>query len=237
MLYERDKKVRDEVHAFMVEAHQGQKRACGLPYYYHPWWTAKIVEKYAEKHFRAIDKIILPPDQVKINDLYLAGLLHDTIEDCGITYEGVAIAANIQVADLVSQVSADHRLRKPKRKVEYANRLGHATLEGKLLKLADLVHNLQTAYELINEKPTIAEEYLQTWPAEAVMYADSIHGLNNTANAHEWRWARDAAIVLERIMADWPAREKIAANEWPGTAHVLRQFRRKRKRKRSKKTV
>jgi len=237
MLYENDKKVRKEVHAFMVQSHQGHKRCGGTPYYYHPWWTAKIVELYAISHFKSVDTLILPPAQTQINDMYLAGLLHDTIEDCGVTFEEVAREANMQVADLVAHVSADHRLPLPKRKVAYENRLGHAPFQAKLLKLADITHNLQTSYELIKEKPELAEPFLKGWPATVLMYIESIRVINTTINAPEWRWARDAALTLESICASWSRRDKIAASDWPGTAPVLRKFRRKRNRQRKKKTA
>lgn len=66
-------------------AHDGDKRASGDPYFYHPVEVATILLEE------------LPLDDVSI----AAALLHDVIEDSGYTYDDLAAELGVEVADIV----------------------------------------------------------------------------------------------------------------------------------------
>ncbi|NTW10033.1 MAG: bifunctional (p)ppGpp synthetase/guanosine-3',5'-bis(diphosphate) 3'-pyrophosphohydrolase [Chlorobiaceae bacterium] len=66
-------------------AHEGEKRASGEPFFFHPVEVATILLKE------------LPLDGVSV----AAALLHDVIEDSGYTYEDLAAELGTEVADIV----------------------------------------------------------------------------------------------------------------------------------------
>ncbi len=66
-------------------AHEGEKRASGEPFFYHPVEVATILLNE------------LPLDGVSV----AAALLHDVIEDSGYTYEDIATELGTEVADIV----------------------------------------------------------------------------------------------------------------------------------------
>ncbi|NTW54903.1 MAG: bifunctional (p)ppGpp synthetase/guanosine-3',5'-bis(diphosphate) 3'-pyrophosphohydrolase [Chlorobaculum sp.] len=66
-------------------AHDGEKRASGEPFFYHPVEVAKLLVTE------------LPLDGVSV----AAALLHDVIEDSGYTYEDIAAELGTEVAEIV----------------------------------------------------------------------------------------------------------------------------------------
>jgi (p)ppGpp synthase/HD superfamily hydrolase len=77
-------------------------------------------------------------------NLIVAALLHDTIEDQGVTREDIAAQFNDDVAGLVVEVTDDKTLPKAERKrlqIEHAPKL---TPRAKILKLADKISNLRS---------------------------------------------------------------------------------------------
>ena len=66
-------------------AHQGEKRASGEPFFFHPVEVATILLNE------------LPLDGVSV----AAALLHDVIEDSGYTYEDIVAELGVEVADIV----------------------------------------------------------------------------------------------------------------------------------------
>ena len=75
--------------------------------------------------------------------LVVAGLLHDCIEDQGVTYEELVELFGDDVADLVRDVTDDKTLQKAERKrlqVEYAP---HKSDRARMLKIADKTSNLR----------------------------------------------------------------------------------------------
>src|SRR5215472_10184571 len=77
-------------------------------------------------------------------NLVVAALLHDTIEDQGVTREEIATQFNDDVADLVVEVTDNKKLPKSERKqlqIEHAPAL---TPRAKILKLADKISNLRS---------------------------------------------------------------------------------------------
>lgn len=214
---EEEKVVRIAALRFCKTKHRQQRRADGSPYWRHPQSVGKIAYGLAIRYFRAIDPIIFPNDMERAENLYLGGLMHDTIEDCGVTYEEVAQVTNIQVADLVSAVSEDHRLSIVPRRIDYANRLGLCTLDAKILKLADLVHNLSEAHDLIRSHPETARSFLRGWPASARLNINAIEPCGRTRGIHHaWKWSFAAVEAIERSLAHWRSRIKQLTQHWPG---------------------
>jgi GTP diphosphokinase / guanosine-3',5'-bis(diphosphate) 3'-diphosphatase len=120
--------------AFAEIAHAGQLRASGEPYFTHPLGVASILLEFA-----AADR-----------DLLCASLLHDVIEDCGVTAEELARDFGDEVAEIVAGVTKFDQTR-----VGLGGNVKEETLRKLLtagaqdqrifsLKCADRLHNLRT---------------------------------------------------------------------------------------------
>ncbi len=115
---------------FAAEKHANQRRkgAAGEPYINHLLQVAQLVAS-----------AIPEPDP----NLVIAALLHDTVEDVGVTREDLVQKFGADVASLVMEVTDDKSLPKQERKrlqVEHAPRL---SARAQTIKLADKISNLQ----------------------------------------------------------------------------------------------
>lgn len=116
---------------FAREKHKGQQRDGGAPYISHLFEVYRIL-----KEIRADE------------DLCVAALLHDTLEDTETTYEELVENFNKEVADLVLEVTHEGK----------KDIVGHwfprlSTQRGIMLKFADRLSNLSE---------------MQAWPEERV---------------------------------------------------------------------
>jgi (p)ppGpp synthase/HD superfamily hydrolase len=78
------------------------------------------------------------------HNLIVAALLHDTIEDQGVTREEIAAQFNDDVASLVVEVTDDKKLPKAERKRLQIEHAPDLTPRAKTLKLADKISNLRS---------------------------------------------------------------------------------------------
>ena len=101
---------------FAREKHKHQKRMGGAPFIIHPEAVANLLTLVT-----------------KDEEVIAAGWLHDTVEDCGVTYEELVEAFNIRVADLVMEVTDNG---------QYNTFPRLKTREGILIKFADRLHNI-----------------------------------------------------------------------------------------------
>ncbi len=76
-------------------------------------------------------------------NLVIAGLLHDCIEDQGVTYEELVELFGADVADLVRDVTDDKNLLKAERKRLQVAQAPHKSDRAKMLKIADKTSNLR----------------------------------------------------------------------------------------------
>ncbi len=136
---------------FADKAHSGQFRKSGEPYIVHCVETARILAGLLR------DPVTLA-----------AGLLHDTAEDCGVTFEQLAHDFSPTIASLVEGVTKISSLKlqgSREQKVETLRRLMLAMakdLRVIIIKFADRIHNLRTLSWLPEEKQKrIAEESLE----------------------------------------------------------------------------
>ncbi|MEX3984275.1 HD domain-containing protein [Paraburkholderia sp. EG287A] len=115
---------------FIDEHHAGQtRRGSGAPYASHPVAVSYLVAAYKRsKH--------LP-------SLLIAALLHDTLEDTGVTFEEIAKRFGAFVASLVLELTNDDDEIKRIGKLEYHSRklLGISSY-ALYIKLADRLHNI-----------------------------------------------------------------------------------------------
>jgi guanosine-3',5'-bis(diphosphate) 3'-pyrophosphohydrolase len=158
------RKVR-EAYRFADEAHLGQFRASGEPYITHPIAVAGLCAEW-KLDAQAI----------------MAALMHDAMEDCGISKAELIERFGAPVADLVDGLTKLDKLQFSTREESQAESFRKMLLAMArdvrviLIKLADRLHNMRTMAAVVLEKRTrIAGETLD-------IYAPIAHrlGLNQT---------------------------------------------------------
>ncbi len=83
-------------------------------------------------------------------DLIIAALLHDTIENVGVTQEEMAEHFGPEVADLVAEVTDDKSLPKAERKRLQIENAPKKSVGSQLIQLADKISNLRG---ILNDPP------------------------------------------------------------------------------------
>ncbi len=139
-----------EAFALCKEKHEGQFRDSGEAYYFHPLNTAIILTTvYADC------------------DTICAGLLHDVIEDCGMTKQELEDEFGPTVANLVygvTKISKIHFSTENEALIEYYKKIIVGMSEDVrviIIKLADRLHNMRTLWAKDEEKQKkIARETL-----------------------------------------------------------------------------
>lgn len=145
------KKIR-EAFLFAKEAHEGQKRESGDPYFIHPLKTAEIL----------IEENIIDTDVI------CAALLHDVPEDTKFTLEDIQKKFGETIAKLVDGVTRLRKFRLNQETEEQAEALRKLFLASAadpriiLIRMADRLHNMRTLSALSKPRQQrIAKETLE----------------------------------------------------------------------------
>jgi guanosine-3',5'-bis(diphosphate) 3'-pyrophosphohydrolase len=107
--------------------HQRRKNADATPYINHPIEVAEILARVGG---------------IRDEDVLIAGLLHDTIEDTETTLEELVAGFGERVARIVIECTDDKSLEKSERKRLQIVNAPHKSSEAKCVKLADKSSNL-----------------------------------------------------------------------------------------------
>jgi len=115
--------------AFAMEKHAGQvRRKSGLPYITHPIAVYATVKKFKESK--------------NANHIQIASILHDVVEDCGVTIAVIKDMFGPMVASIVAELTNDEDEKELLGKEEYMNRkLLSLSSYGLVIKLADIIDN------------------------------------------------------------------------------------------------
>ncbi len=143
----------EKAYEYSRKAHEGQFRAAGEPFFEHPAAVARIL-------------VDLELDIVTL----AASLLHDVVEDTGITLKDIEREFGTEVALLVGGVTKLERLEYRSRIEQQAENLRKMffamakDIRVILIKLADRLHNMRTLSHLPDPKrQRIAEETLEIY--------------------------------------------------------------------------
>ena len=119
-----------DVIEFIKIKHEGQFRKFTLsPYYIHPVRVASLVYKHKESH--------------KIDELVIASLLHDTLEDTCTTEKEIEDKFGLQVLSLVQELTTDKEDCIPQGKSDYlANKMISMSSWALVIKLCDRLDNI-----------------------------------------------------------------------------------------------
>ena len=123
---------------FAADKHQDQTRkGNGQPYINHPLEVARLLANVGG---------------VDDEDMIIAGLLHDTVEDSDTTFEQLEERFGERATGFVRELTDDKSLPKKERKRLQVEHAPHMTLEAKQIKLADKISNIRD----ITENPPAA---------------------------------------------------------------------------------
>jgi len=122
---------------FATEKHQGQyrKNSKKEDYIVHPLEVMHLLKDYG----------------VSNENIWMAAVLHDTIEDTSATYEEIKECFGKSVADIVLEVSDDKSLPKLTRKKLQVSKISQKSFGARMIKIGDKLSN--TA-ELLIDPPT-----------------------------------------------------------------------------------
>lgn len=114
---------------FAKEKHRGQiRKGHGLPYIVHPEMVMELVKKFIPNY---------------TDTMLMAGLLHDVMEDCNVTYNELKEKFGVEVADLVLELTSNDNDIKPIGKTNYLIKKMNLMSETALtIKLLDRLHNV-----------------------------------------------------------------------------------------------
>jgi (p)ppGpp synthase/HD superfamily hydrolase len=148
--------------SFASIKHEQQRRKGGrhIPYINHPIEVVRLLWEVGK---------------VREEDVLLAGILHDTIEDTHTTPEELEEAFGKNVRELVQEVSDDKSLSKAERKRLQIIHAPHKSDGAKQIKLADKCANL---YDIIHSPPDWSIERKMEYFWWAISVVDGLRGAN-----------------------------------------------------------
>ena len=116
--------------AFAAQKHKNQRRkdVDASPYINHPIALANILANEGD---------------IANEEVLIAALLHDTIEDTQTTESELRALFGEKITSIVMEVTDDKTLPKLERKTLQIEHAAHASIEAKLVKLADKISNLR----------------------------------------------------------------------------------------------
>jgi guanosine-3',5'-bis(diphosphate) 3'-pyrophosphohydrolase len=116
---------------FAAEKHAGQRR------------KGDAAEPYINHLIEVAELVSLAAPEADAN-LVIAALLHDSIEDAGVTAEDLALRFGADVANLVKEVTDDKALPKKERKRLQVENAPKKSVRAQTIKLADKISNLRS---------------------------------------------------------------------------------------------
>ena len=121
---------------FATKAHDGQRRKTdNVAMIFHPFTVGMLLQRTGMSE-----------------DTVIAGILHDVVEDTKYTIEDIENIFGKNVRNIVEEVTENKALEWKERKKEAIEKVRNASFEGKMVECADKINNLETLYDLIEEK-------------------------------------------------------------------------------------
>lgn len=121
---------------FATKAHDGQRRKTdNVAMIFHPFTVGMLLQRTGMSE-----------------DTVIAGILHDVVEDTKYTIDDIENIFGKKVRTIVEEVTENKALEWKERKKEAIEKVRNASFEGKMVECADKINNLETLYDLIEEK-------------------------------------------------------------------------------------
>jgi guanosine-3',5'-bis(diphosphate) 3'-pyrophosphohydrolase len=170
-----------EAASFAAKRHTGHQRKGDAkePYINHPLEVANLLANTG-----GIDDI----------DVLIAAILHDTVEDVGVTKEEIVERFGDHVAGIVMEVTDDKSLPKAERKRLQVEHAPHLSTEAKVVKLGDKISNIA---DVTNNPPA---GWDQTRRREYIDWGESvIRGLRGVNRPLEDLFDRTVETARKRL--------------------------------------
>lgn len=158
-------------YAAIQHRYQKRKDSDKTPYINHPIGVMNILANECNIHD---------------NNVLIAAVLHDTIEDTDTTYNDIVTRYGKYIADIVQQCTDDKSLPASQRKIQQIEHAKHNELsyQAKLVKLADKLYNLRDIIRAAS--PTWNINRIQgymIWAKQVTQYIDNANDvLRNALN-------------------------------------------------------
>ncbi len=128
-------------------------------------------------------------------DVLIAAILHDTVEDVGVTREEIAERWGEEVASIVAEVTDDKSLPKPERKRLQVEHAPHLSRKAKLVKIADKISNIR---DVTNNPP---KDWDMQRRIDYVIWGENVvAGLRGTNAALEMLFDETAEAAKKRFI-------------------------------------
>ena len=179
--------------AFAANAHDGQlRKGTKLPYIVHPMEAMTIAATLTDDP-----------------EILAAAVLHDVLEDCGVSEPALARQFGMRVARIVRAVSeekeTDTQGSWQKRKLHTINRMRAADEAEKIVTLADKLSNLRSMdRDLRAAGPGFWQRFNQTNPSMHKWYFSSIAGL--LVSLEDTDAYREYVALIDRVFEQHAAR-------------------------------
>jgi RelA/SpoT family (p)ppGpp synthetase len=184
-----DEALLNRAYVYAMKAHGNQKRASGAPFFSHPVEVAAILA------------------EMRLDDATIAtALLHDTIEDTGVTRSEIDALFGAEIGSLVDGLTKIKKLDLVTKKAEQAENFRKLLLAISsdirvlLVKLADRLHNMRTLGAMKPPKRTIiAQETMDIYAPLAGRMG--MQWLREELEDHAFRWLNPEghAAVVDRL--------------------------------------
>ena len=140
--------------------HNGMlRKASDIPYISHPVNVVSRLKSAGYGKFKGNE------------NLFISALLHDVVEDTDTPIKEIEVLFGKDVADIVLELSEDEDgIRE-----EYLASFMNASMEAKLIKLADRYDNLS---DMINEYGYFSKEKIESYKEESKVLLRSCYGVN-----------------------------------------------------------
>lgn len=155
----------------------------------------KFTEAGTKNHFLDVFNILQNNLDVNDDEVLMAGLLHDTLEDTSATYEEISEKFSKKVADLVKEVSHPKNYTK-EQKLEYYERIKTISPDAKLIKMADFISHLQNFIKIYE----IGEQHLYPKFANNDKYIASIREFLSTCDTLKSKEVHKLTDKLESLL-------------------------------------
>lgn len=148
---------RDVTDAFILKKYDSLLWPTGRTVLQHAWEVGEASAKLMRSHLTKIWGEC-PPVSIaaQIDQVEHAGLLYAAMQSCSTTFEDLCQLASLEVARIVSDISADVRLPEPQRIRDRIGRVGGGA-DGKLLPqvvvLADMLCTVRHYGQLLEQEP------------------------------------------------------------------------------------
>ena len=180
---------------FAAEMHDGaMRKASNIPYIVHPMEAAAVAASITD-------------DQ----EVLAATVLHDVMEDCGVSFEELEARFGRRVAELVREdsnnlgVFADANWNARKR--EAVRRLAVASRELRLIALSDKLSNIRAIYrDYLRDGDGMFLKFNQTDKRRHAWYYRSCAALTKEAYGDTSAW-RELNALVEAVFAGTPSDE------------------------------